>query len=224
MPDKPQTRRSGAGPGRGKPRTRAGSRASRSTAGAGVTAAEVPATGEPIDPGSSADAHTDRQLRRLGLTRRAVALFVVLAILVLSYASSLRIYLDTERQNAENRMAIQRSRERIDNLNGQLQRWEDPDFVRAQARERLGWVVPGETGYRVIGPDGKPIGTRIESQPRDPKTPQPATWWQQVWDSTRAADHPAPVPTSSPLPKPPITDGTRTPSPSPSPKPTKAGR
>ena len=42
----------------------------------------------------------------------------------------------------------------------------DPDYVRTQARERLGWVVPGETGYRVVGADGKPLGGGLRSSPR----------------------------------------------------------
>ncbi|PFG68265.1 FtsB family cell division protein [Enemella evansiae] len=220
MPDKPRTRRAGAGPGRGKPRSRTGSRASRTRdTAAPVTERLETRTGAPAEPA----AEDGRQFRRFGLTRRAVALFVVLAVLVLSYASSLRIYLDTERQNAENQQAIQRSQARIDDLNNQLQRWDDPDYVRAQARERLGWVVPGETGYRVIGPDGQPVGTRIESQPRDPKKPPEATWWQKMWGSVGAADQPAPPPVP-PSAKPPITDGTRTPTPSRTPTPKKTTR
>ncbi len=35
------------------------------------------------------------------------------------------------------------------------QRWNDPAFIRNQARERFGWVMPGEVGYRVIGLDGE---------------------------------------------------------------------
>lgn len=219
MPDKPRTRRAGAGPGRGKPRSRTGSRASRGPAPVPVAEPLDTRTGGPAQPGE----REPRQQRRIGLTRRAVALFVVLAVLVLSYASSLRIYLDTERQNAENRQSIERSQARIDDLNGQLQRWDDPDYVRAQARERLGWVLPGETGYRVIGPDGKPVGTRIESQPRDPKKPPEATWWQKMWGSVGAADQPAPPPVP-PSAKPPITDGSRTPTPSRTPSPKKSTR
>ena len=146
---------------------------------------------------------------------------VVLAVLVLSYASSLRIYFDTERQNAANRLAIQQSQQHIDELTDQLHRLDDPDRVRADARDRLGWVMPGETGYRVIGPDGKPVGIRIDSQQREPQAPPPPHWWQKLWDSTTLADHPAPVPTR-PADRPPITDGDRTPTPKPTPS--RAGR
>lgn len=158
---------------------------------------------------------------RPGITRRAVALIVVVLILVMSYASSLRIWIATEQENAENRAAIERSQARIDELNADLTRWDDPDYVRAQARDRLGWVMPGETGYRVIGPDGKPIGTQLQRPEVDAGAPVPSTWWERVFGSLEAADEPAPVPgvpEPTPSPRPPITDGTRTPTASPTPK------
>ncbi|SDD93701.1 FtsB family cell division protein [Auraticoccus monumenti] len=137
-----------------------------------------------------------RFARSLGITRRAVAMVVVLAVLVLSYASSLRIYLDQQRDAAEARAEIAVTEARIADLEDQLDRWEDPAFVRAQARERLGWVVPGETGYVVVGADGKPVegGTRIESARPDGEQPAADAWWARMAGSVEAADHPAPPP------------------------------
>ena len=60
-------------------------------------------------------------------------------------------------------------------------------FIKAEARERLGWVVPGETGYRVIGADGKPIGG--DSTVLAP-TRQDGLWWEGMWGSVRHADNP----------------------------------
>ncbi|GAB3699421.1 FtsB family cell division protein [Mariniluteicoccus flavus] len=213
MPSTPRTSRPGAGPGRGKPRPRS---VAREQATPTVTAERVP------------EGSADEQPRGIGVTRRAVILIAVLAFLLLSYAGSLRIYLDTERQNAENAQTIQRSQAHIDELNAKLRRWDDPDFVRAQARERLGWVMPGEIGYRVIGPDGKPVGTRIEPMPNEAAPPQ-RQWWQRMWGAIRTADTPVPPPTAAPTPtaaseRPPLTDGTRTPAPKKTPTPTKKAR
>lgn len=160
-------------------------------------------------------------------TRRAVALIVVVLMLLLSYASSLRIWITTEQEMAANRAAIQESQERINELNGELARWENPDYVRAQARERLGWVMPGDTGYRVLDAEGKPLGTQLDPLGDDPGAPQPQQWWQRVWRSVEAADKPAPspgAPGSTPTTKPPLTDGTRTPTPTPTPTPTSTPR
>ncbi|WP_460741178.1 FtsB family cell division protein [Mariniluteicoccus endophyticus] len=215
MPSTPRTSRPGAGPGRGKPRHRP---VSRTPSTASVTTDELLA--QEVKPPAPP--------RGIGVTRRAMILLAVVAFLVISYAGSLRIYLDTERQNAENTQKIQQSQAHIDELNAQLARWDDPDFVKAQARERLGWVMPGEVGYRVIGPDGQPIGTRMEPSTA-PSAPQPPrTWWQRMWGAVKTADQPVPTPTpapptpmATPSERPPITDGTRTPTPKKSPTPTK---
>ena len=94
----------------------------------------------------------------------------------------------------------------IDDLQGQLSRWNDPAYVTAQARERLGWLVPGETGYTVVGADGKPLGgglTLDSSATVDPEQAQPM-WWDRMWGSVAAADKPAPVKTN-PGNRPPVT-------------------
>lgn len=127
--------------------------------------------------------------RRSGLTTRAIALGVVLLLLTISYASSLRVYFDQQRQAAALDAEITQRREHIDDLNTEIERWKDPNYVKAQARERLGWVVPGETGYRVVGPDGKPVvpGTEVaaETGPAEQNT-----WWQKLDGSLRTADGP----------------------------------
>lgn len=149
-------------------------------------------------------------------------MIVVVLLLVMSYASSLRIWFETEQENAANRASIDRSQQRINELNAELARWDDPNYVRAQARERLGWVVPGETGYRVLDADGQPVGARLEKPGVDPAAPAPKTWWERMRGSIEAADQPAPAPgdpQATPSPRPPLTDGTRTPKPSATPTP-----
>ena len=76
----------------------------------------------------------------------------------------------------------------------ELARWADPAYVRTQARERLGWVVPGETGYRVVDGDGNPLGggAEIGSSRTMISEPQDA-WWAKLWGSVEAADKPAPA-------------------------------
>lgn len=165
---------------------------------------------------------TQPQAPRGRFTRRAVALIVVVLLLLMSYGTSLRTWYETEQANAANRASIAESQQQIDALNEELARWDDPDFVRAQARARLGWVVPGETGYRVIGADGQPIGHQLDRPGFDAGAPVPSSWWERMWGSIQAADERPPepgTPAETPEPAPPITDGTRTPTPSPTPTP-----
>ncbi|MVA76660.1 septum formation initiator family protein [Auraticoccus sp. F435] len=184
-------------PGSGTPRarTQARTRSRRHSRVGGTTPVSASSPSSPLSPAEAAG-EPSRFRPSLGVTRRAVAVVVVLAVLVLSYASSLRIYITQQTDAAEARAEIAATQARIDDLRDQLDRWEDPAYVRAQARERLGWVVPGETGYVVIGPDGEPVsgGSQIDSSRADGQQPDADAWWARMAGSVAAADHPAPPP------------------------------
>lgn len=184
-----------SGTPRGRTQARTTGRSSATGTIRSRSADAVPAT--PTSPLSPSELPVASRLTRsLGVTRRAVAIIVVLAVLVLSYASSLRIYVDQQRDAARARAEIAASQARIDVLNDELERWEDPAYVTAQARQRLGWVMPGETGYVVIGPDGTPVegGSRIDSARTDGERPDADAWWAKLAGGLEAADHPAPPP------------------------------
>src|SRR5206468_7960251 len=93
----------------------------------------------------------------------------------------------------------------ITDLQAQIARWNDPAYVATQARERLGWLVPGETGYTVVGADGKPLGGGLTLDSSSPSGPgQQQMWWDRMWGSVAAADRPAPV-KANPGARPPVT-------------------
>ena len=87
-------------------------------------------------------------------------LVVVLAVLVVSYASSMRAYLQQRSHIDDLRSQIATSQKDITALEREKGRWKDDAFVETQARERFGWVLPGETSYQVIDRDGKPLQRR----------------------------------------------------------------
>lgn len=140
-------------------------------------------------------------------------LVLVLAVLVISYASSMRAYLQQRSHINQLRSQIESSERDIAQLEREKRRWKDQAFVEAQARERFGWVLPGETSYQVIGRDGKPLdGTGELSDPDIVERPVPDPWWKKVHGTLEAADHPervpvpatriAPPPAPSPTPTP----------------------
>jgi hypothetical protein len=122
-------------------------------------------------------------------------LTVVLLILTISYASSLRIYFSQAHDIAATKAEITERQQRIVALQSELANWQDESYVRTQARERLGWVVPGEIGYKVVDADGKPLGggAEISAESAEPVRPPEDAWWAKVWGSVAAADEPAPV-------------------------------
>jgi len=147
--------------------------------------------------------------QRASFTSRAIALDVVLLILTISYASSLRVYFNQRQDLAATREQIIKSQADINNLSDEIGRWNDPDYVRTQARVRLGWVMPGERGYRVIGPDGKPITGDNEITGGDATQPTPKkAWYAKLMGSVQAADHPQPS-KPNPADAPPITENTK---------------
>ena len=146
---------------------------------------------------------------RANLTARALALVVVVLVLVISYATSLRIYFAQAHEIASTKAEIADSQAAIADLQGQIGRWNDPAYVSAQARERLGWLVPGETGYTVVGPDGKPLGGGLTLDSSSTTDPEPQQmWWDRMWGSVKAADKPAP-PKKNPATLPPVTTQTK---------------
>lgn len=124
------------------------------------------------------------------------------------YATSLRVYFDLQLQLAQTRAQTVAKQANIDRLKDEIKRWDDAEYVKAQARSRLGWVVPGEVGYRVIGPDGKLIGGGVELTKTSDSPESLQTWWQKLWGSVRLADSPtekvdktsAPAPSATPTP------------------------
>ncbi|WP_091729187.1 FtsB family cell division protein [Nocardioides scoriae] len=120
-----------------------------------------------------------------------VVLVLVLAVLVVSYASSMRAYLDQRSHINDLKAQIASSQTEISTLEREKRRWKDEAYVEAQARERLGWVMPGETSYQVIDRDGKPLERTDELTDPD-SVPEVATdaWWDKVWTTVEVADHP----------------------------------
>jgi hypothetical protein len=122
-------------------------------------------------------------------------LVLVLAVLMVSYASSMRAYLEQREHMADLRASIEQSQANIADLEREQRRWHDPAFVQAQATQRFGWVMPGEIGFQVIDEDGLPLGhTDSLSDPAELAAEDRRVWWQDAWGSMEAAGNPEDVP------------------------------
>jgi len=75
----------------------------------------------------------------------------VLAILAASYALPVRAWLDQRAQLEQARTDRDALAAEVEALTDARDLWEDPAYVRAQARERLNYVLPGEVGLVVLG-------------------------------------------------------------------------
>lgn len=116
----------------------------------------------------------------LGLsTGKAVILAVVVCALALTLAYPLRTYVSQRSDAAD--VAAERVvlEERVEQLQIRKDQTEDPAYITAQARERLGFVMPGETPYQVQLP-----GARARSDiANDPPPPPPGPWYSELWST-----------------------------------------
>ncbi|SES11073.1 Septum formation initiator [Actinokineospora terrae] len=128
--------------------------------------------------------HTRKGILGLATTRRAAVVATVVCALALSIAVPLRNYLS---QRSEIEVYEQRHAElvsQVAELNARKERLSDPEQIRAQARERLRYVMPGETPYMVELPSD-PATAPGAGQPGHP-IPQQA-WYEGLWDSVTGA-------------------------------------
>lgn len=124
----------------------------------------------------------------------------VVLLLLASYTSTLHAWWEQRSENRATQAEIVMRKQAIADLEDQMERWDDPAFVKQQAKERFGWVSPGEVGYRVIGSDGVVQGSDVPTldAPAQAKPPQ---WYDKLWGSVETAGkEPAPAKTNQPDP------------------------
>jgi len=116
---------------------------------------------------------------------------LVLVVLAVSYASSMKAYLQQRAHIADLKEQIAERSASIDALEREKRRWNDDAYVRAQARDRFGYLMPGETAYVVLDEDGQPIRSRSQlHDPRQVLQEPPRPWWEDAWSSVELAGNP----------------------------------
>jgi len=126
-----------------------------------------------------------RAPRTGGLSGRATALTLVLLALAIAYAYPMRVYLSQQAEIDRMVAAQEQQRQRIAALTESLSKWEDDDYVIAQARWRLKFVRPGEIAYIVL--DDRAPGAAV-----GPDGVEQGPWYRQIWSNIQRADHPLP--------------------------------
>ena len=110
---------------------------------------------------------------------RLLALGIVMVVITVLLAPSVRTFLQQRSEIAALEAEIAREQEVGRELEETLDRWEDPAYIKAQARERIFLVMPGETRYLVKGEHGV---EDVEEQAAA-QAPQDLEWVDALWDS-----------------------------------------
>lgn len=140
-----------------------------------------------------------RSEQRLGFTaRRAAILAAVVCVLTLTIARPVRTYF-AQRAEMEQLAATEAMlRRQIADLEEQQVKLADPAYIAAQARERLGFVMPGDIPFQVQLPStplappqpGSDAATATNNEP----------WYTALWHTI--ADDPHLPPAAPPAPEP----------------------
>jgi cell division protein FtsB len=124
---------------------------------------------------------TKRQARRSRLTGRAALLALVLCTLVVALAYPMRQYVSQRGEIADLQRQQEQARQRVEQLRDLKARWKDDAYAEQQIRQRLHYVLPGETGYIVIDPDAA-------KQSRADLGAADRPWYANVWDGVDKSD------------------------------------
>ena len=117
--------------------------------------------------------------------------------LLVTVALPLRSYLEQRQHIGALRQTVLAQQERVAELEGVRQRWQDPAYVAAQARERLHYVLPGETQYVVLEPEASTVpGVVMGATPAEAAAALEQPWFSRLWSSVEgaAAQEPGTVP------------------------------
>ncbi|MFE7188429.1 septum formation initiator family protein [Kitasatospora sp. NPDC057541] len=154
-------------------------------------------------------------------TSRATVLVLVLCSLVAILAYPTRQFISQRSEISAQRARAEHARQQVEQLRREKARWQDPEYVKAQARTRLHYAMPGETPYIAVDPAARDAAGSALGAPAPAAGPAagPAEaarpWYASVWDSVDAAA----APLAAPAPVAPATPGQPAPPSPPAPAP-----
>ena len=108
-------------------------------------------------------------LRNFRLSGFALSMLLLVVAALVVLAPSLKTFVEQQQQIAQLREQVENAQTDVDDLNAEIDRWSDPAYIEAQARDRLYYVYPGDITFLVIGDDalpgegGLPISDEIQT-------------------------------------------------------------
>lgn len=172
------------------PRTRA--QGTQSTPSIRTTARVRPEREAPRSRAQAAESAAKRptsvSFGGIEISMRILGLVLFGALLAMLLVPSFMQLWSQERELAAIKAKVQQTQADNDAKRQQLELWSNPQYIASQARERLGYVKPGETQYSVLDP-GKDY--QDQAQVAAAREAGPARPWMQVLSMTvEEADHP----------------------------------
>lgn len=117
---------------------------------------------------------------------RLLALSIALSVFAVLLVPSIGTYARQRDEVATMRASIEAKQAERQELKEQIARWDDPLYIKQQARDRINLVMPGERNYMVVGaqPEEELPGEANQS-PKEVRTDLP--WVDALFDSVQRA-------------------------------------
>jgi cell division protein FtsB len=93
-------------------------------------------------------------VRMLKLNSVSVSLIAVIVLGSFLVAQDVQTFLNQRRVITEMEQSIALAEQSVEDMQAERDRWQDPVYIRSQARDRLYYVLPGEVSYLVMNADG----------------------------------------------------------------------
>jgi len=116
--------------------------------------------------------------RRTRGKARPLALIAIIFIFTLTLAPPIKNYFTQRAQISALKSQVATDRTALEQARAELSTWQDPNYVKSQARERLHFVMPGERQYIVTGSEvtqAQPQTTQVAKQ-----LPEGAPWYTKL--------------------------------------------
>lgn len=116
--------------------------------------------------------------RRTRGKARPLALIAIIFIFTLTLAPPIKNYFTQRAQISALKSQVVSDRTALEQARAELSTWQDPNYVKSQARERLHFVMPGERQYIVTGSEitqAEPQTTQVAKQ-----LPEGAPWYTKL--------------------------------------------
>jgi cell division protein FtsB len=116
--------------------------------------------------------------RRTRGSARPLALIAIVFVFTLTLAPPIKNYFTQRAQISALKSQVATDRTALEQARAELSTWQDPNYVKSQARERLHFVMPGERQYIVTGSEitqAEPQTTQVAKQ-----LPEGAPWYTKL--------------------------------------------
>ena len=117
---------------------------------------------------------------------RILTLLVVAATVFLVIFSPLRSWMQQQEEARQLAQRVAEAKETNQRLEDEIKRYEDPEYIAQEARERLGYVKPGEVTYVVVDAPGE--DDKAQNGGWAKEKPEDKAWFALLAEGVRVAD------------------------------------